>query len=136
LIAANSACCSCLPIHTARDCHRPRGFLLLAAGTRVGCRPWRRATQCRGGGELLRHAAEAGAEIPAGQRQSNCCSAPGASGQFYTQIRQGAPFDLLLSADTDRPKQLEADGLAVPGSRFTYATGTLVLWSPKADAGG
>jgi molybdate transport system substrate-binding protein len=57
----------------------------------------------------------------------------GSSGQFYTQIKQGAPFDVLLSADTDRPKQLEAEGLAVPGSRFTYATGTLVLWSPKAD---
>ena len=58
----------------------------------------------------------------------------GSSGQFYTQIRQGAPFDVLLSADTERPKQLEAEGLALPGSRFTYATGTLVLWSPKADA--
>ena len=56
----------------------------------------------------------------------------GSSGQFYTQIREGAPFDVLLSADTDRPRQLEADGLCVAGSRFTYATGTLVLWSPKA----
>jgi molybdate transport system substrate-binding protein len=56
----------------------------------------------------------------------------GSSGQFYTQIREGAPFDVLLSADTDRPRQLEADGLGVAGSRFTYATGTLVLWSPKA----
>jgi molybdate transport system substrate-binding protein len=57
----------------------------------------------------------------------------GSSGQFYTQIKQGAPFDVLLSADTDRPKQLEAEALAIPGSRFTYATGTLVLWSPKGD---
>jgi molybdate transport system substrate-binding protein len=57
----------------------------------------------------------------------------GSSGQFYTQIKEGAPFDVLLSADTDRPKQLEAEGLTVPGSRFTYATGTLVLWSAKAD---
>jgi molybdate transport system substrate-binding protein len=57
----------------------------------------------------------------------------GSSGQFYTQIKQGAPFDVLLSADTDRPQQLEADGAAVAGSRFTYAIGTLVLWSPKAD---
>ena len=56
----------------------------------------------------------------------------GSSGQFYTQIREGAPFDLLLSADADRPRQLETDGLAIPGSRFTYAVGTLVLWSPKA----
>jgi molybdate transport system substrate-binding protein len=56
----------------------------------------------------------------------------GASGQFYTQIREGAPFDVLLSADSDRPKQLEQEGLAVAGSRFTYAIGTLVLWSPKS----
>jgi molybdate transport system substrate-binding protein len=57
---------------------------------------------------------------------------PGSSGQFYAQIRQGAPFDVLLSADSERPKQLEAEGLGVAGSRFTYAIGTLVLWSPKA----
>ena len=56
----------------------------------------------------------------------------GSSGQFYTQIREGAPFDVLLSADSDRPRQLEAEGLALTGSRFTYAIGTLVLWSPKA----
>src|ERR1700734_824600 len=55
----------------------------------------------------------------------------GASGQFYTQIHEGAPFDVLLSADSDRPKQLEGEGLGIPGSRFTYAIGTLVLWSPK-----
>ena len=56
----------------------------------------------------------------------------GSSGQFYTQIRQGAPFDVLLSADSERPRQLEAEGLAVTGSRFTYAVGTLVLWSLRA----
>src|SRR5271170_6779938 len=55
----------------------------------------------------------------------------GSSGQFYTQIRQGAPFDVLLSADSERPRQLEAEGLAVTGSRFTYAVGTLVLWSGR-----
>jgi molybdate transport system substrate-binding protein len=55
----------------------------------------------------------------------------GSSGQFYAQIKQGAPFDVLLSADTERPKQLQAEGLGVAGSRFTYAIGTLVLWSPK-----
>lgn len=55
----------------------------------------------------------------------------GSSGQFLTQIEQGAPFDVFLSADSDRPKRLAAEGLAVAGSRFTYAIGTLVLWSPK-----
>jgi molybdate transport system substrate-binding protein len=53
----------------------------------------------------------------------------GASGQFYTQITQGAPFQILLSADEVRPNKLVEDGLAVPDSRFTYAIGKLVLWS-------
>jgi molybdate transport system substrate-binding protein len=53
----------------------------------------------------------------------------GASGQFYTQITQGAPFQVFLSADDARPKKLVDDGLAVPGSNFTYAVGKLVLWS-------
>jgi molybdate transport system substrate-binding protein len=55
----------------------------------------------------------------------------GASGKFYAQIKNGAPFQLMLSADDEKPIQLEKDGLAVPGSRFTYAIGTLVLWSAK-----
>ncbi len=53
----------------------------------------------------------------------------GSSGQFYTQITQGAPFQVLLSADVARPRKLIDDGLAVPGSNFTYAIGKLVLWS-------
>ena len=53
----------------------------------------------------------------------------GASGQFYTQITQGAPFQVLLSADDARPNKLIEDGLAVADSRFTYAIGKLVLWS-------
>jgi molybdate transport system substrate-binding protein len=56
----------------------------------------------------------------------------GASGAIYTQIRNGAPFDAFLSADNERPERLEQDGLAQPGTRFTYATGRLVLWSAKA----
>lgn len=53
----------------------------------------------------------------------------GASGQFYTQIPQGAPFQVFLSADDSRPRKLIEDGLAVAESRFTYAIGKLVLWS-------
>lgn len=56
----------------------------------------------------------------------------GSTGRLYAQIRNGAPFDVMLSADQKAPEQLEADGLAVPGSRFTYATGKLVLWSADA----
>ncbi len=57
----------------------------------------------------------------------------GASGQFYTQITQGAPFQVFLSADAGRPKKLVDDGLAVADSRFTYAIGKLVLWSKTPD---
>lgn len=55
----------------------------------------------------------------------------GSSGQLYTQIKQGAPFDVFLSADIDKPQRLEREGLTVPGSRFIYAIGALVLWSPQ-----
>ena len=53
----------------------------------------------------------------------------GASGVFLSQIEQGAPFEVFLSADSERPQKLEADGFAVAGTRFTYAQGALVLWS-------
>jgi molybdate transport system substrate-binding protein len=55
----------------------------------------------------------------------------GATGAFYTQIRNGAPFDVLLAADDETPARIESDGLAVKGSRFTYALGRLALWSAK-----
>ena len=55
----------------------------------------------------------------------------GASGGIYAQIKNGAPFDLFLSADQLTPQKLEAEGLGVPNSRFTYATGQLVLWSKQ-----
>jgi len=63
----------------------------------------------------------------------------GATGRFYAQIRSGAPFEVLLAADQATPQRLEKDRLAVTGSRFTYATGRLVLWSARpsiVDAGG
>ena len=53
----------------------------------------------------------------------------GSSGAFYTQMAHGAPFEVFLSADADRPKKAEEEGLAVPRSRFTYAVGRLVLYS-------
>ena len=55
----------------------------------------------------------------------------GSTGKHYAQIINGAPFDVFLAADVDRPELLEKEGSAVPGSRFTYAVGKLVLWSPK-----
>jgi len=55
----------------------------------------------------------------------------GATGKFYAQIRNGAPFEVLLAADDETPARLEQEGAAVAGTRFTYATGRLVLWSAK-----
>jgi molybdate transport system substrate-binding protein len=55
----------------------------------------------------------------------------GATGQFYAQIKNGAPFEVFLAADDTTPAKLESEGLTVPGSRFTYATGGLALWSAK-----
>ena len=55
----------------------------------------------------------------------------GATGQFYAQIKNGAPFDVFLAADDVRPARLEAERQTVPGSRFTYATGSLALWSAQ-----
>jgi molybdate transport system substrate-binding protein len=63
----------------------------------------------------------------------------GASGKFYAQIVNGAPFDVLLSADDETPATLIREGKAIAGSQFTYATGRLVLWSPDTtlvDTGG
>lgn len=53
----------------------------------------------------------------------------GATGKLYAQIKNGAPFDVLLAANAQVPLMLERDGLAAPGSSFTYAMGQLVLWS-------
>lgn len=57
----------------------------------------------------------------------------GSTGKHYAQIKNGAPFDAFFAADVRRPQLLEEDGIALPGSRFTYAVGKLVLWSPKKD---
>src|SRR5499427_9946560 len=53
----------------------------------------------------------------------------GSSGNFFTQLQNGAPFDLFLSADIDYPRQLERDGRAEKGSLYEYATGRIVLWT-------
>jgi len=54
----------------------------------------------------------------------------GATGNFYNQIAQGAPFDVFLAADTGRPQKAIDEGYALAGTHFTYAIGSLVLWSP------
>jgi molybdate transport system substrate-binding protein len=57
----------------------------------------------------------------------------GSSGNFYSQIRNGAPFDLFLSADMDYPRRLAAEGLVVPDSLFQYAAGRIVVWVPASS---
>lgn len=59
-------------------------------------------------------------------------AAYGATGQLYAQIRNGAPFEVFLSADDSTVQKLESQGETLKGSRFTYAVGTLALWSAKS----
>ncbi|WP_430460018.1 molybdate ABC transporter substrate-binding protein [Thalassolituus sp. LLYu03] len=58
----------------------------------------------------------------------------GSSGKFVAQIENGAPFEVFLSADQSKPQALIQSGRADGNTRFTYALGGLVLWSPEADA--
>ena len=55
----------------------------------------------------------------------------GSTGKFYAQIRNGAPFEILMAADDETPARLTRENLAVAGSQFTYAIGKLVLWSAR-----
>lgn len=57
----------------------------------------------------------------------------GSSGNFFSQLKNGAPFDLFFSADVDYPHRLEVAGLAEPGTSYEYALGHIVIWTP-ADA--
>jgi molybdate transport system substrate-binding protein len=57
----------------------------------------------------------------------------GSSGNFFSQLQNGAPFDLFFSADIEYPKRLEAAGLVEPGQRYEYGVGRIVMWTP-ADA--
>lgn len=58
-------------------------------------------------------------------------STTGSTGKLYAQITEGAPFHVLLSADTKTPERLESEGAGIPGTRFTYAIGRLTLWSSE-----
>ncbi|WP_417614645.1 molybdate ABC transporter substrate-binding protein [Oceanisphaera sp.] len=55
----------------------------------------------------------------------------GSTGKLYAQIKNGAPYDVFLAADEERPTLLDEEGIAIADTRFTYALGTLVLWSPQ-----
>lgn len=59
--------------------------------------------------------------------------ASGSTGKHYAQILHGAPFDVFLAADSERPELLERNGRIVAGTRTTYALGRLALWSPNPE---
>lgn len=58
----------------------------------------------------------------------------GSSGNFFSQIQNGAPFDLFFSADIGYPQKLEAQGLTEPGTLYKYALGKIVVWAPKESS--
>jgi molybdate transport system substrate-binding protein len=73
-------------------------------------------------------------EVAANFEKATGCSlrlSMGSSGNFLTQIENGAPFDVFFSADIAYPKKLEAEGFAAPGSTYLYAIGKIVLWARK-----
>ncbi len=55
----------------------------------------------------------------------------GSSGNFFQQIRNGAPFDMFFSANLDYPTKLESAGLTEPGTFYQYAVGKIVIWVPS-----
>ena len=70
-------------------------------------------------------------EISANFQKATGCAvrvSAGSSGNFLSQIENGAPFDVFFSADIEYPKKMETEGLAVPGSTYLYAVGKIVLW--------
>ena len=75
-------------------------------------------------------------EIAANFQKATGCTVRlslGSSGNFSTQIENGAPFDVLFSADISYPRKLEAAGLAAPGSTYLYAIGKIVLWTREGS---
>ena len=79
----------------------------------------------------FRHAMDALAEHFETQTGHEITVIIGSSGKHYAQIVNGAPFDAFFSADVERPLRLDREQRIVPGSRFAFAIGRLVLWSPK-----
>ena len=73
------------------------------------------------------------AEFKRASPATTITTATGASGSLYAQIRNGAPFDLFLSADVDYPRRIATDGSGVPSSLTIFATGRLAAWTLRAD---
>ena len=115
---------------------RPLNLLRLVAGAAIACLAAGNAMAAQTNVAVAANFTDAAKEIAAAFQKKTGHEAVlsfGASGQFYTQITQDAPFQVFLSADDERPKKLVDDGLGIADSRFTYAIGKLVLWSRNAD---
>src|SRR6266851_3866908 len=97
--------------------------------------------QVRAAGKEIRIAAAADLKFAMGelaeefekQQGAKVSVSYGSSGNFFSQLQHGAPFDLFFSADIEYPKKLDAAGLAEPGTLYEYAIGRIVIWTP-ADA--
>jgi molybdate transport system substrate-binding protein len=76
---------------------------------------------------------ELAAQFQAGHPEVAVKTVYGSSGKFYSQIVNGAPFDVYCSADIEYPRRLAAEGFAAPDSEFRYAAGRIVLWVPQAS---
>src|SRR5437773_11562129 len=102
------------------------------------------ATGCTAAGEpefLIAAAAdlrfameEISAQFQAAHPQVAVKTSYGSSGQFTSQIENGAPFDVFCSADATYPRKLADEGLALPGSEFVYAIGHIVVWVPASSS--
>ncbi|GAA3701213.1 molybdate ABC transporter substrate-binding protein [Oceanisphaera sediminis] len=111
--------------------HRQRCFLLLAA---LGCSAPLSADEIRVAvATNFIEVMERLGEDFAAQSGHQVRISSGATGKLYAQIKNGAPYDVFLAADKRRPTLLDEEGMAIAGSRFTYALGKLVLWSPTED---
>ena len=114
------------------------GFVLAApyrAARASNAAPWSQATAKPCGTVTVAAASDltyAMNEIAANFEKATGCTvhlSMGSSGNFLTQIENGAPFDVFFSADIAYPKKLESEGLAAPGSTYLYAIGKIVLWT-------
>lgn len=76
---------------------------------------------------------EIAAQFQKAHPEVNVKTSYGSSGQFTQQIENGAPFDIFCSADAAYPRKLAAEGLALPGSEFVYALGSIVVWAPDSS---
>lgn len=113
--------------------HR-RFFLLIAAGWLLALVPtaWAATTLVAVASNFTKPMQDIAAEFEKTTGHSAKLSF-GSSGKFVAQMENGAPFEVFLSADGEKPAKLEKAGLAVTGTRFTYALGKLVLWSAQPN---